>query len=369
MTNLEKSCFMTTKQTYTTDGKVRWIATEEDVNNKLISILGKKFENYRNRWDAANRFELETNFPLFLQIETNQICNLRCPSCPIGTPEAFTKYISTEKMTWNMFEKIILEGEKYECPSVEPQGTNEPLLDQDLEKQIKFASDHGFLDIMLNTNATLLSESRSRSMLKSGITRIRFSLDAATKETYEKVRLGGKFEVTMKNIERFLQIKKEEKLDLPVVGVNFVKTKFNEHEEEKFIETWADKVDFVVIQEFQPPELDNDYSAFLPSRSEYRNVLLNDFHCQQPWQRVLIRNTGEVCPCCAFFSSELSLGNVKDRTIYELWNSQEMHHLRKLHKDGNYAENPWCKKCVNVMSCGSTQAADLLQIKNTNKKS
>lgn len=358
---------MANKQIYTTDGKVRWLATEEDINDKLISIIGKKFEDYRKRWNAANRFELETDFPLFLQIETNQICNLRCPSCPIGTPEAYKKYISTEKMTWNLFERIILEGEKYDCPSVEPQGTNEPLLDQDLEKQIKFAAEHGFLDIMLNTNATLLSESRSRSILKSGITRIRFSLDAATKETYEKVRLGVKYDVTMKNIERFLKIKKDENFDLPVVGVNFVKTKFNEHEEGKFIEMWADKVDFIVIQEFQPPELDNDYSAFLPSKSDYREVLMNDFHCQQPWQRVLVRSTGEVCPCCAFFSSELSLGNVKDSTIYELWNSQQMRNLRKLHKNGNYAENPWCKKCVNVMSCGSVNASELLQIKTSNK--
>jgi len=355
---------MSNNSSYTTDGKVRWLATEKDVNNKLISILGKKFEDYRNKWNAANKFELETDFPLFLQIETSQICNLRCPSCPIGTPEAFKKYISAEKMSWSLYEKIILEGEKYGCPSVEPQGTNEPLLDQDLEKQIRFASDHGFLDIMLNTNATILSESRSRTMLKSGITRIRFSLDAATKETYEKVRVGAKFEVTMKNIEKFLQIKKEEKLDLPVVGVNFVKTKFNEHEEEKFIEMWADKVDFVVIQEFQPPELDGDYSAFLPSKSDYRGILMNDFHCQQPWQRVLIRSTGEVCPCCAFFSTEISLGNVKENSIHQLWNGMEMRTLRKLHKDGNYTENPWCKKCVNVMSCGSIQAAELLQIKS-----
>ena len=130
-------------------------------------------------------------------------------------------------MPWSIYEKIILEGEKYKCPSVEPQGTNEPLLDQDLEKQIKFATDHGFIDIMLNSNGTLLSESRARSILKSGITRIRFSLDAATKETYEKVRLGGQYEVTMKNIERFLKIKKDEHYELPVVGVNFVKQKAN----------------------------------------------------------------------------------------------------------------------------------------------
>lgn len=351
---------------YTTDGKVRWFTGEEDVNLKLISILGEKFENYRKRWEQVNHFELETDFPLFLQVETNQICNLKCPACPIGVPEAHAKYITPDKMSWDLYEKIILEGEKYGCPSIEPQGTNEPLLDPDLERYIKFASDHGFIDIMMNSNATVLSESRSRSMLKSGITRLRFSLDAATKETYEKVRVGGKFETTIKNIENFLRIRKEENANLPVVGVNFCKTSFNEHEEEKFIETWIDKVDFIVIQEFQPPELEHSYAKFLPSESKYREKIISDFHCQQPWQRIVVTNKGEVCPCCAFFRTELSLGNLKDNSIHHYWNSLEMKNLRQIHKDGNFANNEWCKRCVNGI-CGIYDKDDPLIKINSNK--
>ena len=353
---------MAMSKMYTTDGKVRWFANEEDVNTKLISMLGEKFETYRKKWDQVNLFELETEFPLFLQVETNQICNLTCPACPIGAPDAHEKYISQDKMPWSMYEKIILEGEKYGCPSLEPQGTNEPFLDNSLENYIKFASEHGFIDIMLNTNGTLLGEERSKKFLKSGITRIRFSLDAATKETYEKVRTGAKFDTTMKNIERFLEIKKQGNYELPVVGVNFCKTSYNEHEEEAFIEQWMDKVDFVVIQEFQPPDTDHDYSHFLSTTSEYRDNVMKEFKCQQPWQRVQVRSNGEICPCCAFFSTELSLGNIKEKSIYEIWNGEEMNNLRKLHKDGRYAENPWCKKCVNGI-CGTPNDSDLIQIK------
>ena len=43
---------------------------------------------------------------------------------------------------------------------------------------------------------------------------------------------------------------------------------------------------------------------------------MTDFRCQQPCQRVQIRSTGEVCPCCAFVSSELTLGNIGNKTIY-----------------------------------------------------
>ena len=158
---------------YTTDDKVKWYSTEEEINSKLSSIIGKKFEDYREKWDAANRFELETDFPLFLQVETHQICNLKCPSCPIGIPEAYDKYISSEKMDWDIYQKIILEGESYGCPSIEPQGTNEPFLDKNLENYIKFASDHGFIDI--------LSDEASADIITPLLKNSRTSLIAAKK--------------------------------------------------------------------------------------------------------------------------------------------------------------------------------------------
>ena len=92
--------------------------------------------------------------------------------------------------------------------------------------------------------------------------------------------------------------------------------------------------------------------------------MMKEFFCQQPWQRVQIRSNGEVCPCCAFFSTELSLGNIKDKSIYELWNGEQMRNLRNIHKEGRYAENPWCKKCVNGV-CGISNDSDLIQINNS----
>ena len=191
---------------WTTDNKVSWYTSEEDVNDKLASMLGERFVEYRKKWDLVNKFELQTEFPLYLEVELNQICNLRCPMCSITVPEAREKYINDKHMSWETYQKIILEAEKYECPSLNPQGVNEPLLDQDLENYIKFAKNHGFIDIMMNTNATLLSEERSRKILESGLTRLRFSLDAATKETFEKIRVGANYDSVMKNIERFIKI-------------------------------------------------------------------------------------------------------------------------------------------------------------------
>ena len=80
------------KQSYSTDGKVKHLSTEEDINIKLGKIIGKKFIDYRKKWDAANNFETVTDFPLFLHLDMNQLCNYKCPHCIIGTPSEVSKY-------------------------------------------------------------------------------------------------------------------------------------------------------------------------------------------------------------------------------------------------------------------------------------
>ena len=75
------------KKKYTTDGKVVHLSSESDINEKLSKILGKRFIEYRKKWDLANNLSLITEFPLFLHIELNQTCNYRCPHCIIGNPD------------------------------------------------------------------------------------------------------------------------------------------------------------------------------------------------------------------------------------------------------------------------------------------
>ena len=58
-------------KSYTTDGKVVHLSKDEEINVKLGRIIGKKFVDYRKKWDAANRFELVTDFPLFLHFFTD----------------------------------------------------------------------------------------------------------------------------------------------------------------------------------------------------------------------------------------------------------------------------------------------------------
>ena len=126
-------------KSYTTDGKVKLLSSEEDINQKLGKIIGSKFIEYRRKWDLANKMELVTDFPLFLHLDMDQVCNYKCSHCIISSPKEVSKYYDGEFLKFKDFKKIIDEGSDHGCPSVEPQGNNEPFIRKDLEKYIYYA--------------------------------------------------------------------------------------------------------------------------------------------------------------------------------------------------------------------------------------
>ncbi len=351
---MQKTSTKNLNQPYTTDGKVRLYSTEEDINIKLGSIIGKKFIEYRRQWDLANKMELVTEFPLFLHLDMDQVCNYKCSHCIISSPKEVTEYYDGDYLKFKDFKKIIDEGSEYDCPSVEPQGNNEPFIRKDLEKYIYYAHKKGFIDIMLNNNGSAFTKRRAEQILDSGLTRLRFSLDAATPETYAKVRVGSiNLNKVIKNIEYFLELKEKKNYKLPIVGVSFCKMSHNEHEMEDFIEFWKDKVDIIAIQRFVPPvpnekgEAPEKYKKFYSTEQIEENPI-DEFKCVQPFQRVMIKND-KIGPCCVSFNKNLILGSINNTKIYDAWHSEKMNGIRKMHKEGKFYLDKTCSDCVNLI--------------------
>jgi sulfatase maturation enzyme AslB (radical SAM superfamily) len=348
--------------TYTTDGKVAHYSAIDDVNAKLARVIGQKFLDYRKQWDAANNFELETDFPLFLHFDLNQKCNYRCPQCIIAYPDEVSKYYNGDSLDFSLYKSAIDEGSSYNCPSVSVQGNNEPLLIPNLEEYIKYASDRGFIDIMFNTNGSLMTRERARRLLDSGVTRIRFSLDAFSDSTYNQIRVGGNYTRVLANIMTFLEEKQAGGYKLPVVGVSFCLQNKNFHELEAFTNYWKDIVDLVTIQNFLPPTPNLDFSCFHAPTSAFtllpsNSVNIESFKCVQPYQRLVLRNQ-DITPCCAMYSTSLSLGRFPETSLHQAWNSQQMRDLRHTHKNGRYSSNEVCRFCVNSMASSATSATE-----------
>lgn len=311
-----------------------------DVNEYIGDILGVRFREYRERWREASELGKILDFPLFLVFETLFKCNLQCVMCLHSSPEKKV-YAYDSKLSLDLFRSIMSECASHYCPSITFGGTSEPLLDPELLEMIRLAKKSGFVDIMVNTNATILDADMSRRLIDSGLTRIRIGFDGLTKETYEKIRVGANFEKVRNNIINFMKIKNEMKSSLPIVRVSCVNLLENNREIESFIDFWRPIVDYVSIQVYRPHEFTVDRLKMWPKD----NDAVKDVMCTQPFERLYIRGNGDVHACCSVAFGP-KIGNVLTTSIYEIWNSDKMHALRNALKSGGWEKMAGCRDCL-----------------------
>ena len=174
-------------------------------------------------------------------------------------------------------------------------------------------------ELKINTNATRLNEKLIHQILQSGVTDMVFSIDSFEKEEYESIRVLGIFEDVLNNVKKFKVIKDEfypnSKCSTRVSGVKVRKTQ----DTKKFQDFWQKYVDHVVCVEME--ERWDTYKN-IPDRK-------NDHPCVYLWERLYIWFDGVCNPCDADYKSFLSPGNLKTKTIKQIWHSEELNKLRK----------------------------------------
>ena len=100
---------------------------------------------------------------------------------------------------------------------------------------------------------------------------------------------------------------------------------------------WSDMVDQVAFVDYMPWE--NVYE------SKYSKI---QTPCSDLWRRMFIWWDGKVNPCDVDYKSELSVGNIRDNTISNLWKSGKYKELRKQHETKFRKNISPCNKCVLV---------------------
>jgi len=288
--------------------------------------FGPEYQEYRKKWNEYPKRRIVNDFPLHVDIESTNACNLRCIMCP--------RNFMTEKigyMEWALFEKIIDEGAEYQLPSIKLNYRGEPLLHPRLPEMVAYAKKKGIIEVQFNTNGLSLNEKKTGELLDAGLDRMIFSVDGATKETYERIRTGSNYERVVNNIKALVKTRNERGLKRPLVRVQMVKMKENEHEIEDFLKMWMPVANRVAISIEREP---------MGVRKEVEH-----FPCPQIWQRLMVCWDGEVRMCCGDWEGEIVLGNANESTIYELWHSEKLNEIRQLHSQGRFNEIPVCARC------------------------
>lgn len=285
-----------------------------------------QYAKYRYEWENAPKRGEARDFPIHLGIEPTNSCNLNCVFCARHNSDYKFGY-----MDFELYKKIIDEGAKHKLRSVKLVRGGESLLHPRFVDMVRYAKEKGITDVMFNTNATLLTEEKSRALIEAGLDLIIFSVDAPNKEIYERQRVGSNYDLVEKNIKGFISLKNKLKSKIRT-RAHMVYTDETQHLIPQHIERWKDLADEVTVNR----------------ALEYKEELCNKkFKCRTPFRRLDITWEGNVHACDPDFDpkDKLFIGNANSQTIYELWHSPKMRALREAFNNESPELFDPCKYC------------------------
>ncbi len=317
--------------------------------------LSPKYLIYRGKWHWAPRFDHVLKFPTHVDIELNNTCNLRCVMCPHGFDETPAFKASLGYMDFEMAKSIVDEGVSKGMFSCKFNWRGEPLVHRELlTKSIRYAKAKGVRDIQMNTNGLLLNPDYSRELINSGLDRILFSLDGATKESYESIRIGGKFEKLVNNIREFVEIRNSMNVRRPIIRVGMVRMDENSSEASDFVRMWQGVVDYVSITDYTNRGEQDDR---LEKTQEL--IAVGRRPCPQVWQRLIIAFDGKAIICCRDWDSHHVVGNFNRSSVEEIWKGKALETIRQIHRERRLDDMTACRSCKYKESYEWVQASKL----------
>ena len=291
---------------------------------------------YRYKYNMYPTLKILDAYPPCVQIEPVSICNYRCVFC-YQSDKTFSdkKTGFMGHMHLNLFKQIVdeLEGN---VESITLASRGEPTLHKQLGEMLDYIKGK-FLAVKINTNASMLTDKLIHQILASDIQTICFSIDAADKKLYEKLRVNGNFEKIIKRVKRFSEIKKNEypnsRLTTRISGV---KVNHNQNLSD-MVNIWKPFADIIAFTNYTPWE--SSYT------NEQNDITLP---CTELWRRLFVWWDGKVNPCDYDYKSILSKWNAKQGSITKIWNSDYYNMLRKKHLNKERRDLEPCKKCISL---------------------
>ncbi|MCG2758058.1 MAG: radical SAM protein [Desulfobacteraceae bacterium] len=304
-------------------------------------------------------------YPSYIEIEVTTRCNLRCIICERTYWNEPNKDMSFKEVKYivDQFPKLKWIG---------LTGIGESFVNKDFMKMLRYIKSKNVI-VELYDNFYFIDENTAREIIELQIDNIFVSFDAATKETYEKIRVGSNFERVVNNVRRFIQLKREENAFFPQLSFHYIVNKMNIHEIPLYIELIHSinngkpvTIQFSrMLHEFE--ETKGLFAEVSPELIELAEKKAKELgvrvvwnldvpiskppvkHCIE-WTMPFIFVTGHVIPCCSGneagqrkFQKKTSLGNVFETSFKKIWYGEKYKSLRRQLSRGKVPAP--CKDC------------------------
>lgn len=257
--------------------------------------------DFRELWDFCQEYPNEVS------LETWAKCNARCTFCPYPTMERIG-----DKMSDEMIDSVVDQIAAWRRPMFfSPFKVNEPFLDPRTiplcEKVNRLAP---LVGIRLFTNgSTLIPEKIEQIGKLKNIYHLWISLNEYREDEYEKL-MGLKFSITTKRIDHLHKVYFPHRVVLSCVGQP------NEEFKQYCRERWP---------RFQSVALKKD--AWIDFTTA-QVTEVPDKACLR-WFELNITASGKVARCCMDGEARYGIGDIRENTLYDIYNSHDWKRLRE----------------------------------------
>lgn len=309
-------------------------------NTKWEENRSEEYFEYRKNWVKYPEEKFVPDFPLHLDIETTNVCNLKCPMCPRTIMLTKKEFSAQGHMTKEEYKNIIDQAVKYGVKSIKLNYLGEPLLHKDVVWQVKYAKEQGVLDVMMNSNGSLLTKELREGLLEAGLDKLFVSFDSISPDIYETQRKGTSLGTVINNVYEFAKLRNESYPNTHIrLSMVMYKTPEFLAQFEGLKIMWKNLVDAVGYGYY----IEHDEHS-----QEFPKV--EGFHCEQLHQRMFLKYNGNVTVCCFDEKDHITVGNWRNEDLKDIWNNEKYKKIRDAHISGNYHDVDLCRRCYLPVS-------------------
>ena len=328
--------------------------------------------------DTLKRPTIVPTLPHTLYLETTNRCDSECQTCL----RTFNTLEPPKDLTLAEVQRLVDQFPVLE--RVVLHGIGEPLLNKQIFEIVAYLKTRG-ATVLFNSDAISLTQKRAAQLIASGLDEYRVSMDAATRETYARIRGVDQFARVIRNVGYLVSLLQQQGCSRPRVSMWFTTLKTNLDELPAFIrlaaqlgvpEVNAQRLVFygqgLAVQEQslhrrleereqgllgEAEAVAQQYGiTFKASGATTPIQSLNGAApdqrpwagCQRPWTLSYVTANGNVLPCCISpwttkSYRNLVLGNAFTTEFAHVWNGERYQQFRQ-DFESEVAPDP-CRGC------------------------
>lgn len=198
----------------------------------------------------------------------------------------------------------------------------------------------GVLGLGVVTPLVDLSDAALAALFDSPVDLIEVTIDAHSAATYQRVHRRDAYATVLTNIERIEAERRRRQSPQPLIVPSLTRCSKTAPELEAFFDDWIRRSGTAVIRGYDDAGgalgPDSLLALVPPVRRPCRHLSAN---------RLVLLGDGRASACGRDSRGTLTVGNWLETPLSEIWQGQELQHLRDRHAAGRWGEIPACGAC------------------------